>query len=109
MIPLSRREEQALLAIWNLKDDAYLLSILKYLSKITGSKWSLGTVQKPLLQLERKGFISTYMGESLPVRGGRRKKMCSITKQGIDALKSLKSEQDIQWQNFLDAELKRAR
>ena len=106
MIPLSRREEQVLLSIWNLKDDAYLISIKKHLSTLTGTEWSLSAVQKPLLQLERKGYITTYMGEASAKRGGRRKKMCQITKEGVEALKVLKKEQDVLWERFLDVEFK---
>ena len=51
MISLSRREEQVLLAIWELKDNAYLVSIMKYLTQLTEYNWSLGVVQKPILQL----------------------------------------------------------
>ena len=104
MIPLSRREEQVLLAIWNLKDDAYLISVMQHLSKLTKTDWSLSAVQKPLIQLERKGYISTHMGESTSRRGGRRKKMCVITEEGIESLKKLKKEQDILWKNFLKIE-----
>ena len=105
MISLTRREEQVLLVIWELKDNAYLVSIMKYLTQLTGSNWSLGVVQKPILQLERKGYITTYMGESSAIRGGRRKKMCRITEKGINALKKLKEEQDLFWKKFLEAEI----
>ena len=104
MIPLSRREEQVLLSVWNLKNDAYLISIKKHLSTLTRTEWSLSAVQKPILQLERKGYITTYMGEASAKRGGRRKKMCTITKQGVEALKMLKNEQDVLWKDFLDVE-----
>ncbi len=109
MIPLSRREEQVLLAIWTLKDKAYLLSIKKHLSTVTDTDWSLSIVQKPLIQLEKKGYITTNMGEATPVRGGRRKKMCHITKSGIDALKALRKEQDILWEDFLNIEVRTIR
>ncbi len=105
MISLSRREEQVLLAIWELRDNAYLVSVMKYLTQLTKSKWSLGVVQKPILQLEKKGYITTFMGESLAIRGGRRKKMCRITKEGIIALKKLKEEQDLFWKRFLEVEI----
>jgi len=106
MIPLSRREEQVLLAIWTLKNEAYLLSIKKHLTDITDSDWSLSTVQKPLIQLEKKGYITTNMGEATPVRGGRRKKMCMITTRGVDALKALRKEQELLWKEFLHVENK---
>ena len=109
MMQISRREEQVLLAVWNLKDDAYLLSVKRYLTNLTGSDWSLSAVQKPLLQLERKGYITTYMGDSSPVRGGRRKKLCRITPAGTDALKTLKQEQDVIWKNFINFEFNSAK
>ncbi|MCJ7580807.1 MAG: hypothetical protein MUP98_09780 [Candidatus Aminicenantes bacterium] len=105
MISLSRREEQVLLAIWEIKENAYLVSIMKFLTQLTESHWSLGVVQKPILQLERKGYITTKMGESLAIRGGRRKKMCRITKEGIDTLKKLKKEQDLFWKRFSEVEI----
>ena len=105
MISLSRREEQVLLAIWELKDNAYLVSIMKYLTQLTDSIWSLSVVQKPILQLERKGYITTYMGESSAIRGGRRKKMCRITREGIDTLTKLKEEHDLLWKRFLEIEI----
>lgn len=104
MNSLSRREEQVLLAVWDLKDRAYLLSIKDYLSKITKKDWSVGVIHKPLLQLERKGFITSHIGAATAKRGGRRKKMYAMTQQGIDELKSLKKEQDKLWKNFLKLE-----
>ncbi|MFC1492708.1 PadR family transcriptional regulator [candidate division KSB1 bacterium] len=109
MIPLSRREEQVLLSIWHLKDEAYLLSIKKHLTGMTGDEWSLSAVQKPLIQLEKKGYITTNMGKATPVRGGRRKKMCRITPHGIGALKALRQEQDQLWEEFLHVEIKTIR
>ena len=46
------------------------------------------------------------MGEASNVRGGRRKKMCKITAQGVEALKSLKKEQEILWEEFMRREIK---
>jgi len=104
MVPLSRREEQVLMAVWRLKSNAYLVSIKKHLTALTGTKWPLSAVQKPLLQLEKKKFIETSTGEATATRGGRRKKMCRITNLGVDALKALKQEQDVLWKEFLHEE-----
>jgi len=103
---ISRREEQVLLAVWDLDEEAYLLSIREYLSKITRKNWSIGIIHKPLVQLERKGYISSTIGGSTATRGGRRKKFYKVTTPGIDALKELKSEQDKIWKKFLSRELR---
>jgi len=101
---LSRREEQVLLAIWALEDNAYLISIKNFLTDQTGKEWSIGPVQKPILQLEKKGYITTFMGEPSNKRGGKRKKMCKITDIGVEALKILKREQDKIWRDFIKIE-----
>ena len=45
---LTRAEEFVLLAIWRLEDNAYSLPIQEEIFKITGEKWSLGTIYAPL-------------------------------------------------------------
>ena len=102
---LPRREEQILLAVWDLGEDAYLLSIREYLSKITKKSWSIGIIHKPLVQLERKGFIFSTIGGATATRGGRRKKYYRVTPEGVDELKNLKMEQDRIWRKFLSMEL----
>jgi DNA-binding PadR family transcriptional regulator len=105
MEPLSRREEQVLLAVWELQDEAYLLSIRGHLSRITQKNWSVGIIHKPLLKLEKKGFITSSMGGATAKRGGRRKKLYRTTALGVDALKALRHEQDAMWENFLRHEI----
>jgi len=105
MDTLSRREEQVLLAVWELRDNAYLLTIKEHLSQITSKDWSVGIIHKPLLKLGKKGFIASSIGEATAKRGGRRKKLYKVTSLGIDALKELKAEQDTIWKNFLSREI----
>jgi len=104
MDTLSRREEQVLLAVWELRDQAYLISIKDYLTGVTRKKWSVGIIHKPLLKLEKKGLVTSTVGGATAKRGGRRKKLYQATPLGIDALKMLKQEQDAIWKNFLRRE-----
>lgn len=105
METLSRREEQVLLAVWELQDNAYLLAVQKYLSEVTSKNWSVGIIHKPLLKLEKKGYINSSIGQATAKRGGRRKKLYRVTALGIDELKALKNEQDAIWKNFLRQEM----
>jgi len=84
---LTRMEEMIMLAILNLKEDAYLVAVTDYLKKITEERILLTSVHLPLSRLEKEGFISSELGEATAVRGGRRKKIYSITKAGFAALK----------------------
>jgi len=45
---LSQREEQILLAIGYLQEDAYLVAIRKHLSTIVGKELSIGAVHIPV-------------------------------------------------------------
>jgi DNA-binding PadR family transcriptional regulator len=100
MITVGRREEQILLAIGSLGDDAYLVSIRKFLSKIQGKPLSIGAVHIPLRRLERGGFIRAYLGEPTSARGGRRKKIYSLTEKAVSVLEENKRVHDILWSSY---------
>ena len=83
---LTRLEEMILLAILNLQSEAYLVAITDYLSKITAKQVSLTSVHLPLSRLEKQGLIESALGKATAVRGGRRKKIYTITKRGFEEL-----------------------
>lgn len=107
MKSISRREEQILIAIWNLKEEAYLLAIRSHLSLLMGKDWSIGAIHKPLIQLEKTGYIQAYLAGATAKRGGRSKKIYSVTKSGLRALKDIKKEHDALWANFSKVETPR--
>lgn len=84
---LSKPEELLLLAICNLKENAYGVEILKYVSQKTGYDWSIGSVYVPLDRLARLGYVETYQGEPSAKRGGRKKRYFKMTAEGMSALK----------------------
>jgi PadR family transcriptional regulator PadR len=100
MKTISKREEQILIAIWNLKESAYLLAIKNHLSKIMDSDWSVGAIHKPLMKLEKEGLVESYKGGATAKRGGRSKKIYTISKLGLDTLHALKEEHDALWAEF---------
>jgi PadR family transcriptional regulator PadR len=100
MKTISKREEQILIAIWNLEESAYLLAIKNHLSKIMETDWSVGAIHKPLMKLEKEGFVESYMGEATPKRGGRSKKIYRVSKLGLKTLQTIKEEQDALWAKF---------
>jgi DNA-binding PadR family transcriptional regulator len=100
---LSQREEQILLAIGYLREDAYLVSIRKYLSSIAGRELSIGAVHIPLRRIEKQGLIAASFGESTAIRGGRRKKIYRLTSAGLEALKENKKVSDRLWTDYMKA------
>ncbi|MFC2163570.1 PadR family transcriptional regulator [Acidobacteriota bacterium] len=100
MESLSQREEQILLTIGYLQEDAYLVAIRRHLSSIMGREWSIGAVHIPLRRMEKEGLIAASFGESTSVRGGRRKKIYQLTSFGLAALNENKKINDRLWTNF---------
>ena len=100
---LSQREEQILLAIGYLQDEAYLVAIRKHLSKVVGRELSIGAVHIPLRRIEKQGLIAASYGESTAVRGGRRKKIYRLTTSGLEALEESKRVSDRLWADYRKA------
>ena len=100
---LSHREEQILLAIGYLQDEAYLVAIRKHLSKVVGRELSIGAVHIPLRRIEKQGLIAASFGESTAVRGGRRKKIYRLTTSGLEALEESKRVSDRLWADYRKA------
>ena len=97
---ISRREEQILISIWELKEEAYLVSIKKYLSEVLGKNWTVGAIHKPLMRLEKMALVDSKLGEATAVRGGRSKKLYTITEKGMEVLYHHKKMNDALWANF---------
>ena len=98
---LTRNEEIILLSILNLQEDAYLVAIVDHISRVTGKKASVATIYFPLNRLEEQGLIASRFGESTAVRGGRRKKIYSITHRGFERLEEYRRVSDLLWQDYV--------
>jgi len=100
MVHLTRREEQILLAVWKLKEDAYLVAVKRHLSRILGREWTVGAIHRPLRHLEQEGLIRSRLGEATPKRGGRAKKIYSLTAAGYALLTEYKRINEALWGRF---------
>ena len=87
---LGRFEEYVLRALVRLRDNAYGVPIRREIVEATGHDVSFGAVYTTLERLERKGYVSSRMGEPTPERGGRAKKYFRIEAPGIRALNDVR-------------------
>jgi len=93
---LTKPEELLLLAVCNLKEKAYGVEMLKFLSEKTGFEWSIGSIYIPLDCLARMGYVDTYQGDPSAERGGKSKRFYRITEMGLKALtESRKVNEDL--------------
>jgi PadR family transcriptional regulator PadR len=84
---LGRFEEIVLLALVRLRE-TYGVPIRREIAERTGRDVSFGAVYTTLERLERKGYVSSRVGEPTPERGGRAKRYFRIEARGIGALNS---------------------
>jgi len=84
---LGELEQLILLALARLGDEAYGVTIQRTIRDSTGRDLTLGTVYKTLWRLEQKKFVSYWITDPTPERGGRRKKMYELNPLGKQALR----------------------
>jgi PadR family transcriptional regulator PadR len=97
---LTRQEEMILLAVYQLKEKAYLVTIRQHLMNITGKNWSVGAVYVPLNRLQKLGYLDTRIGEPNAKRGRNRIKYYYLTKKGVEALREIQKLNEALWVGF---------
>ena len=97
---LSSHDEVLLLAILNLEDNAYGMTIRQEITKATGKEWSIGAVYDPLYRLEERGLVESCLSHPTQERGGRSKRIFKVTGIGLEALRAHKQVRDNLWQRI---------
>lgn len=99
---LTRSEEFVLLAVWRLQQDAYTLNIRERISEITSVEWSLGSIFTPLERLTRRRLLTSVLSGSTPERGGRKKRIYSLTPDGKKALIRIHRVEKAMWSGLTE-------
>ncbi len=85
---LGEFEEVILLLTGILGEEAYSFKIAEEFESQTERSVSIGAVHSTLNRLEEKGFLTSKVGKATAERGGRRKRIYTITAYGKRALES---------------------
>ena len=96
----TKKEEQILLAIYSLQDEAYLISIREKIKDYTGKYYSVGTIYAPLNRLHTYGYLAVLMSKPERVSGGKPIKYYTLTKNGKAALAALEKQTRLMWEGF---------
>jgi DNA-binding PadR family transcriptional regulator len=81
-------EQLVLTAVLSLREEAYGVSIHSRVAELAApKKVSLGAVYVTLDRLEDKGFISSWLSDPTPERGGRAKRCYQLQALGERALR----------------------
>ena len=90
-------EELVLLTVGLLYSDAYGLSIVDELKSQTKRSVTLSAVHKVLLRLEKKGFLESHIGGATKERGGRNKKLYTLTFLGKSVVNQSRDLRNDMW------------
>ena len=83
---LGEFEQLILFALVSLGEGAYGVSIRQEIEGRADRTVSAGAVYTALERLERRGYVSSSVGDPTPQRGGRRKRFYLITQAGAESL-----------------------
>lgn len=83
---LGEFEQLLLFALLRLGEDAYGVTLRREIETRTNRLVSAGAVYTAMERLESRGFVSSFIGEPTPQRGGKRKKHYRFEKAGALAL-----------------------
>jgi len=94
---LGEFEELLLLAVRATGDESYGVPVQQYLEHATRRTVSMGAVYAALDRLEYKGFVRSVMGEATAERGGKSKRLFSVTPAGMKVLRDVRRVRDRIW------------
>jgi DNA-binding PadR family transcriptional regulator len=97
---LGEFEEVILLLVGILGEEAYAFKIAEEFESQTGRSVSIGAVHSTLNRLEKKGFLSSEMGDYTAIRGGRRKRIYTISAYGRKALANSREFKLSLWRQY---------
>jgi PadR family transcriptional regulator PadR len=83
---LGEFEQLVLLAVLRLEDDAYGATIRRLIEDAADREVSIGAIYTTLERLHAKGYVTPHLGDPTGERGGRRRKIYTLTASGRSAL-----------------------
>jgi PadR family transcriptional regulator, regulatory protein PadR len=94
---LGEFEEFTLLAVRALGDNTYAVPIQQYVEKVTARPISIGSIYAALARLEDKGFLRSTMSEAVAQRGGKSKRVYTVTPSGLRTARDLHRVRERIW------------
>ena len=97
---LGEFEEVILLLTGILGQEAYAFKVAEEFESQTARLVSIGAVHSTLTRLQEKGFLISAMGEASAQRGGRRRRIYTLTASGQRALEAARDFRLSLWNQF---------
>lgn len=98
---LGEFEEVVLLTVAVLSPNAYSVAIAEDLESQSSRTVTTGAVHTALQRLENKGYVKSQMSEPTAERGGRRKRLFTVTIAGSSILREVREVRENLWSRIL--------
>lgn len=102
---LGEFEEVVLLTVAVLTPNAYSVVIAEDLERQADKTVTTGAVHAALQRLENKGFVKSHMGDATKERGGRRKRLFTVTVAGSRMIHEVREVRESLWDRILPQSL----
>ena len=103
---LGEFEQLVLLAIAQLRGEAYGVPIVDEIERRTGRSVARAAVYVTLRRLEEKGFVASWMSDPTPERGGKARRYVTLEAEGARALREARRAADRMWRGLDPASLR---
>ena len=94
---LGEFEQMVLLAILHVPGEAYGVPIVEEIERRTGRTISRAAVYVTLVRLEKRGLVTSWMGEPTGERGGKARRCVRIEPKGVEALSESRRAMERMW------------
>src|SRR5687768_2924954 len=94
---LGEFEELILTMVAALQEDAYGAAIAEEIEKRLKREVNISAVHVTLYRLEDKGYIKSALGGATKERGGRRKRIYTVTSAGFAIIRAMKEARMDLW------------
>ena len=84
-------ELMVILAVLRARDDAYGVAVAREIEETGGRSVTHAAVYLALDRLAQQGLVTSRLGDPTPERGGRAKKLFSVTPAGLAAIRRTRS------------------
>jgi len=103
---LGEFEQMVLLAIAHMEGEAYGVPIVEEIERRTGRSVARAAVYITLRRLEEKGFVSSWISDPTPERGGKGRRYVKLEAEGVRALREARRAAERMWQGLDPATLR---
>jgi len=93
-------EELVLLIVAIADGEAYGVSVMNDIKSRTDRSVNISAVHSALRRLESKGFVQSTWGDVSAERGGRRKRIFSMTRSGAQTLNEVRDTRNRLWEQI---------